>query len=109
VWKEKNRERWKTFSLTPFYSTKFGFSTRVFHFAKFEQVTKRKKEQIFPKKGMHDLPYFVFPLFYQVFFHTRVRRKRRQKQATSPMCGAFPQFPQALLILLLTIYIILSL
>ena len=109
VWITKKRGKWKTDRIRSFLSTFFVFSTRVFHSqpkcknANGLNTKKRKSKRCFW------LVFHQSVRFFSICFPHHVVIKRAAKTATSILLGAFPQFPQALLILLFTIYIILSL
>ena len=109
VWSSKNRQKWKSGRACLFFSTFLAFSTRVFHSQGKTKSRRDKEKRKKTSKRPLDATSFRLPVFLPTDFPHLKKSAKSAKRTTDTSFCAFPQFPQALLILLLTIYIILSL
>ena len=109
LWMSKNEGEWKSGEAHRFSSTFFAFSTRLFHQQGHLKIPNAARVRAkASKKGIAGAK-VIFLANLSTFFPHQNVAFQTQKCATYPAFRAFPQFPQALLRLLLNIYIILSL
>ena len=100
MWNTKMRQKWKTCQRECFSVSFSTFSTGVFHSQGLSQKHKMQKNCKSPSQAAKCVCVTHFGAFFATPFPHQTKSRKREKTATYPTFRAFPQFPQALLLLL---------